>query len=231
MTFSCLPTVRENWGRRKHCAAVCTSLVSCSPWKGVFLAPLGFGRVWSSSYIFTRPYWHWIKNIYWKCEVFSLNSRFCTFHWARPRTMTTCPWHTVLAQQMHGWQQERTLSHSHLTHDLATTCLCHGQPGKAKEEGGNQFSAHERSEKPWSLARLCFHTFLHKDEVEKVLSLQCYVRFPCIAWLSELFKRKTAKPNVFSIQNTQPDEAASKDATSLCIWGRSICHSATCSCP
>jgi len=59
----------------------------------------------------------------------------------------------------------------HLTSGSATACLCHGWLVKAKEEGGNQ-SWYLRLQKSWTLAKPCFHTFLHKREVEKALSLQ-----------------------------------------------------------
>lgn len=145
MTFSCLLVVRENQGGRKHRAAVSASLVSCSPWKGVssWVWPsLVLKRIHQATLTLIKKYLLKMQSPLIQLKTLHISlSPILPIPLEGPGTMATCLWHMALAQQMHGLQQERTLSHSHLTHDLATACLCHGQPGKAKEEDGNQFSA------------------------------------------------------------------------------------------
>lgn len=74
----------------------------------------------------------------------------------------------------HDWSTGGPFLRGYLTCDLATTCLYHEQLGN---EGGGYQSQSLNLEKLWCPTKPCFHTFLHKGEVEKVLPLQLYIRF------------------------------------------------------
>lgn len=92
-----------------------------------------------------------------------------------------------------GLQQEKTLHQGPLDQ-----WLCNRLPlpradrkGQRKKVG----TSLRMWEWPWSLTKPCFHAFLHKGEIEKVLSFWWYMRYSLIIWLSELklFKKKTSK--------------------------------------